>query len=166
MTGGGGGGGDATLAKQEEILDAIDAYITGVQAAAADEPGTIVGFPASLKVGDSYTEATNNSISISILDESDNPVTSWGDFSTSTTGFTPELYITLAGNAGRIKAVVTHDATPESHYVVEFPVEVWKRASAGTGTMQFVLRWYDTNGKVVAQRTIVAAQAVSLTGEI
>jgi hypothetical protein len=87
---GGGGGGDATLAKQEEILEQLDAIqtktdtigsvgaITSLLAAAVLEPGTITSFPETLTIGDSYTEQNGREIQIPIVDTDGTPLSSTG----------------------------------------------------------------------------------------
>jgi hypothetical protein len=153
-----GGGLTVEQAQQlTDIQDSIDAYVSGVTAAAVDSPGTIVGFPTSLNIGDSYIQDVNSSITINVVDENEDPVDTWGSYSVNTTGFAPELVITQSGRTGRVKATVTYDT---DHFVVELPCSETKRASPGVATMSFVLKWI-TDGKIVAQRTITSAQAVT-----
>ncbi len=71
-------GGDATLAKQEEILASINNYIAGLTALAVEEPGSITGFPETLRIGDSYTDVIGRAIQIPIVDSNGNPISSAG----------------------------------------------------------------------------------------
>ena len=99
---GGGGGGSATIENQELILDQLDLIqgktdlitssgaITGLLAGAVLEPGTIEGFPTTLKIGDSYTAANGRAIDIPIVDTDGIPLDSAGslDFSSASVTFT------------------------------------------------------------------------------
>jgi len=157
---GGGGGGSATLANQEIIIDMIDAYLVSITAAAQETPGTIAGFPATLNVGDSYTDEMDNAITITLVDDQNNPVDTWGDYDVNHVGFTPTLVI--SGSGGKVTAAVTYDT---DHFLVEIPSSESLRASPGTATMQFVLKWYVAD-RLVAQKTIVTGQAVTWIKQI
>jgi len=157
---GGGGGGSATLANQEIIINMIDAYLVSITAAAQETPGTIAGFPATLNVGDSYTDEMDNAITITLVDDQDNPVDTWGDYDVNHAGFTPTLVI--SGSGGKVTATVTYDT---DHFLVEIPSSESLRASPGTATMQFVLKWYVAD-RLVAQKTIVTGQAVTWIKQI
>ncbi len=154
------GGGDATLANQTTIIGLINTYLASITAAAQDTPGTIAGFPATLNVGDSYTDEMNNAITITLVDDEDNPVDTWGDYDVNHAGFTPTLVI--SGSGGKVTATVTYDT---DHFLVEIPSSESLRASPGTATMQFVLKWY-VDGRLVAQKTIVSGQAVTWIKQI
>jgi len=147
-------------ATQEEILELIDTYLTSVNAAVQDTPGTIVGFPATLNVGDSYTDDMNNAITVTLVDDEDNPVDTWGSYDVNHAGFTPTLVI--SGSGGKVTAAVTYDT---DHFLVQIPSSESLRASPGTATMQFVLKWY-VDGRLVAQKTIVTGQAVTWIKQI
>lgn len=87
---GGGGSGDATLAKQEEILAAIE-DLADIQLAAVEvDVGTITGFPETLIIGDSYSEDTGQ-IRINITDSvTGDPIDSLGtlEFANADVAFT------------------------------------------------------------------------------
>jgi hypothetical protein len=57
---------------------------------------------------------------------------------------------------------VTYDT---DHFLVEIPSSESLRASPGTATMQFVLKWYVAD-RLVAQKTIVTGQAVTWIKQI
>ena len=140
--GGGGGGGDATLAKQEEILAAIDNYISTVVAGMELDTTTIVGFPSSLNIGDSYTDDMSADIHIFLRDSNDDPVTSVGTHDVTDSDFAPELTIAQDGQVGRVKATVTWvTASPEGYLKVEIPTSQSRRAAPGVAQMQLVLKW-------------------------
>jgi len=98
----GAGGGSATLQNQELILDQLDLIqnktdlitssgaVTSLLAGAVLEPGTIQGFPTTLKIGDSYTAANGRAIDIPIVDTDGIPLDAAGslDFSAATVTFT------------------------------------------------------------------------------
>jgi len=98
----GAGGGSATLQNQELILDQLDLIqnktdlitssgaVTSLLAGAVLEPGTIQGFPTTLKIGDSYTAANGRAIDIPIVDTDGIPLDTAGslDFSAATVTFT------------------------------------------------------------------------------
>lgn len=146
---------------QEAIADDITAYVAGVTAAAQATTGTIVGFPSSLNIGDSYTDDCDASIHVFIRDENDDPITEVGDHEFVDADFAPELVITAGGNNGRVVATVTFvDASPaESYLKVQLPRSETLKAGPGTATMQCRLKW---DG---AQKTI-AKQAVTWVSQI
>jgi hypothetical protein len=98
----GAGGGSATLQNQELILDQLDVIqnktdlitssgaVTGLLAGAVLEPGTIEGFPTTLKIGDSYTTTNGRAIDIPIVDTNGVPLHTAGslDFSAADVTFT------------------------------------------------------------------------------
>jgi hypothetical protein len=98
----GAGGGSATLQNQELILDQLDLIqnktdlitssgaVTSLLAGAVLEPGTIQGFPTTLKIGDSYTAVNGRAIDIPIVDTDGIPLDAAGslDFSAATVTFT------------------------------------------------------------------------------
>ncbi len=147
-------------ASLDPVLDAIDAYLASITAAAQDTPGTIAGFPATLSVGDSYTDEMNNAITVTLVDDQGDPVDTWGDYDVNHAGFTPTLAI--SGSGGKVTATVTYDT---DHFLVEIPSSESLRASPGTATMQFVLKWYVAD-RLVAQKTIVTGQAVTWIKQI
>lgn len=69
--------GDATLAKQEEILEAISNISVTQLAAITVESGVISNFPETLTIGDSYTENTGR-IKIGITNSDNEPITGLG----------------------------------------------------------------------------------------
>lgn len=139
---GGGGGGDATLAKQEEILTAIDNYISTVVAGMELDATTIVGFPTTLNIGDSYTDDMSADIHIFLRDSNDDPITSVGTHDVTDADFAPELTIAQDGQVGRVVATVTWvTASPEGYLKVEIPTSQSRRAAPGVAQMQLVLKW-------------------------
>lgn len=152
---------DPSVGILDTIRDSIGTYIAGISAVASTTTGTIVGFPSSLNIGDSYTEEANSDIHVFIRDENDDPITAVGNFTFADPEFAPEVNITQSGSTGRVKAVVTFvDATPEDYLKVEIPSSQSRRASPGTATIQCLLKWVDTDGKVLAQKTLTK-QAVT-----
>ena len=149
------GGGDATLANQTAILAAINTYIDGALATVNGTVATLVGFPSSLVVGDSYTTDGGNSIHVFIRDSNDDPITSVGTHDFTDPDFAPELTITSSGNAGRVRATVTYvdPGSEESYLKVEIPLCESRRAAPGTATMQCVLKW-DGCQKTIATQTV------------
>lgn len=149
---------DATL---DGIADDITAYIASISAVAQATTGTIVGFPTSLNIGDSYTDDCDASIHVFIRDDNNDPITEVGDHAFTDPDFAPELIITAGGNNGRVKATVTYvDASPaESYLKVQLPRVETLKAGPGTATMQCRLKW---DG---AQKTI-AKQAVTWVSQI
>lgn len=151
----------ATQAQLDVIENSVDTYIAGISAVASTTTGTIVGFPSSLNAGDSYTDEANASIHVFIRDASDDPITAVGDFNFTDPEFAPEVNITQSGSTGRVKAVVTFvEASPEDYLKVEIPSSQSRRASPGTATIQCLLKWVDTDGKVLCQKTL-SKQAVT-----
>lgn len=151
----------AVQTQLDDIEDSIDTYIAGISAVASTTTGTIVGFPSSLNAGDSYTDEANASIHVFIRDASDDPITAVGSFNFTDPEFAPEVNITQSGSTGRVKAVVTFvEASPEDYLKVEIPSSQSRRASPGTATIQCLLKWVDTDGKVLCQKTL-SKQAVT-----
>ena len=145
----------------DTIRDLVVAYIAAALATVDGSSGTIVDFPASLNIGDSYTDEANASIHVFIRDASDDPITAVGSFNFTDPEFAPEVNITQSGSTGRVKAVVTFiEASPEDYLKVEIPSSQSRRASPGTATIQCLLKWVDTDGKVLAQKTL-SKQAVT-----
>jgi hypothetical protein len=138
----GTGGGDATLAKQEEILDAIDNYISSISAATDASTTTIVGFPTTLNIGDSYTDDMSADIHIFLRDSNDDPITAVGTHDVTDPDFAPELTIAQDKQVGRVEANVTWvTASPEGYLKVEIPSSQSRRAAPGVAQMQLVLKW-------------------------
>lgn len=145
----------------DTIRDLVVAYIAAALATVDGSSGTIVDFPASLNIGDSYTDEANASIHVFIRDASDDPITAVGSFNFTDPEFAPEVNITQSGSTGRVKAVVTFvEASPEDYLKVEIPSSQSRRASPGTATIQCLLKWVDTDGKVLCQKTL-SKQAVT-----
>ena len=152
---------DPAVGILDTIRDSVGTYINGIAAVASTTTGTIVGFPSSLNIGDSYTEEANSDIHVFIRDENDDPITAVGDFNFTDPEFAPEVNITQSGSTGRVKAVVTFvEASPEDYLKVEIPSSQSRRASPGTATIQCLLKWVDTDGKVLCQKTL-SKQAVT-----
>lgn len=152
---------DPTVGILDTIRDSVGTYIAGISAVASTTTGTIVGFPSSLNLGDSYTEEANSDIHVFIRDENDDPIAAVGDFNFTDPEFAPEVNITQSGSTGRVKAVVTFiEASPEDYLKVEIPSSQSRRASPGTATIQCLLKWVDTDGKILAQKTLTK-QAVT-----
>ena len=145
----------------DTIRDLVVAYIAAALATVDGSSGTIVDFPTSLNIGDSYTDEANASIHVFIRDASDDPITAVGSFNFTDPEFAPEVNITQSGSTGRVKAVVTFvEASPEDYLKVEIPSSQSRRASPGTATIQCLLKWVDTDGKVLCQKTL-SKQAVT-----
>ena len=163
--GGGGGPGDATLANQVLILqslddikgtgftssddlvhlhDSINAAINSILTQSTPAVGSIVGFPTTLHIGDSYTAATGNAIVVYLRDANDNPILGMGAKLFSAPDFRPSLVVSQANNVGRVEAVVSYQ-TPgggaEPYLRVEIPSHQSRRGYAGMATMQCTLRW-------------------------
>jgi hypothetical protein len=127
----------------EQIQDSIDTYVSSALATVNGTQDTIVGFPDSLTVGDSYTEDSGNAIHVFIRDGNDDPISSVGSHGFTDSDFTPELVITNSGNAGRVRATVTYidPGSSEPYLKVEIPLAESRRAAPGSATMQCVLKW-------------------------
>lgn len=153
---------DPTVGILDTIRDLVVAYIAAALATVNGTSGTIVGFPTSLNIGDSYTDEANASIHVFIRDASDDPITAVGDFEFTDPEFAPEVTITQSGSTGRVKAVVTYvdPGAPESYLKIEIPSSQSKRAAPGTATIQCLLKWVDDEGKVLCQKTL-SKQAVT-----
>lgn len=138
----------------EQIQDSIDTYIASVTAVNGSS-GTIVGFPSSLTVGNSYTTDGDNAIHVFIRDENDDPITSVGTHDFTDPDFSCDLIITNSGNAGRVRATVTYvdPGAAESYLKVEIPLSESSRAAAGAATMQCTLKW-DGVAKTIATQTV------------
>jgi hypothetical protein len=115
------GGGDATLAKQEEILEAID-ELSAIQLAAVEvTAGTIAGFPETLNIGDSYSEDTGQ-IRINITDSvTGDPIDSLGslefaDADVAFTAFRPNDSARIVGICEYVR--VPSSGTLEESYVL------------------------------------------------
>jgi len=139
----------------EQIQDSIDTYVSSALATVNGTQDTIVGFPDSLTVGDSYTEDSGNAIHVFIRDGNDDPISSVGSHDFTDTDFAPELVITNSGNAGRVRATVTYvdPGAAESYLKVEIPLAESRRAAPGSATMQCVLKW-DGCAKTIATQSV------------
>lgn len=145
----------------DTIRDLVVAYIAAALATVDGSSGTIVDFPTSLNIGDSYTDEANSAIHVFIRDANDTPITAVGSFNFTDSTFAPEVTITQSGSTSRVKATVTFvDASPEDYLKVEIPSSESRRASPGTATVQCLLKWVDTDGKILAQKTL-SKQAVT-----
>jgi hypothetical protein len=154
---------DPTIAAQlDDLEDSITSYISGMSAVVSTSMGTIIGFPTSLNIGDSYTTEADSDIRVFIRDAEDNPITSVGDYEFTDPEFEPEVIITQSGSTGRVKAIVTYvdPGAAESYLTVEIPSSQSRRASPGTATVQCILRWVDSNGFVLCQKTL-SQQAIT-----
>ena len=162
---GGGGGGDATAANQttiinhltdikgtgwssttdtlEKIRDSITNALASLIATVGITPGSITGFPASLSIGDSYTEDCDRAIHLFVRDDSDDPITAVGDHLFTDTDFEAVVIITQSGRTGRVTGSATWvDASPsESYLKIELPSSETRRAAIGAATVQILLKW-------------------------
>ena len=164
-SGGGGGGGDATLANQttiinhltdikgtgwssatdtlEKIRDSITNALASLIATVGITPGSITGFPASLSIGDSYTEDCDRAIHLFVRDDSDDPIAAVGDHLFTDTDFEAVVIITQSGRTGRVTGSATWvDASPSEGYLkIELPSSETRRAAIGAATVQILLKW-------------------------
>lgn len=133
---------DPTVGILDTIRDSVATYIAGIATSASLTPGTIVGFPATLTIGDSYTDDCDSAIHVFIRDENDDPITSVGTHDFTDGDFAPECIITQNGNTGRVKCDVTYvAASPENYLKVQIPSKESRRATAGIATVQVLLKW-------------------------
>lgn len=145
---------DELIALQEEILASVNAYIAGIAASASLSPGTIVGFPTTLTIGDSYTDDCNSAIHVFIRDDNDDPITSVGSHDFTDGDFAPECIITQNGNTGRVKCEVEYvTASPENYLKIQIPSKESRRATAGIATVQVLLKW-DGAQKALSKQTV------------
>ncbi len=150
---------DATLAKQNDILDAIDG-ITGEQLAAITvESGTIGNFPSTLTIGDSYDTDTGW-IKISITDESGDPITALGSLQfseaeVSFTAFRPndsariygECLFVSSGGETYVKLTLTSEETTKGlpEYTYEGRLKfVWDSGSSSSDGEDLRQKTYKT----------------------
>jgi len=177
--GGGGGGGDATLANQtliistlaaikgagwdgstdtlEKIRDAITAYISSAVGSVQSSAGTIVGFPSTLTIGDSYTQDANRAIVVYIRDAANAPILSVGSHNFLDGDFAPELVVTQGGETGRVHATVTYvvpGGILENYLRVEFSPKETRRAGQGAATMQCRLKWTGVQFTLATQAVV------------
>jgi hypothetical protein len=167
--GGGGGSGDATIENQEIIIDDIADLASQVSAAIASgiavvqmSPVTIVGFPTSLNVGDSYTTDMNRSITVYMRDANNDPITGVGTHNFTDGDFSASLVITQSGQHARVVAQVDFvdpGGAAEAFLRVQIPASETRRANAGSATMQCVVRW-------TGVKLTIATQAVTWIPEI
>jgi hypothetical protein len=145
---------DPTTGILDNIRDLVVAYIAAALATVNGTSGTIVGFPATLNVGDSYTDDCNSSIHVFIRDESDDPITAVGTHDFTDGDFAPECIITQNGNTGRVKCEVEYvTASPESYLKIQIPSKESRRATPGIATVQVLLKW-DGAQKVLSKQTV------------
>ena len=175
----GGGGGSATLANQtliistlaaikgagwdgstdtlEKIRDAITAYISSAVGSVQSSAGTIVGFPSTLTIGDSYTQDANRAIVVYIRDAANAPVLSVGSHNFLDGDFAPELVVTQGGETGRVHATVTYvvpGGILENYLRVEFSPKETRRAGQGAATMQCRLKWTGVQFTLATQSVV------------
>ena len=175
----GGGGGSATLANQtliistlaaikgagwdgstdtlEKIRDAITAYISSAVGSVQSSAGTIVGFPSTLTIGDSYTQDANRAIVVYIRDAANAPVLSVGSHNFLDGDFAPELVVTQGGETGRVHATVTYvvpGGILENYLRVEFYPKETRRAGQGAATMQCRLKWTGVQFTLATQSVV------------
>ncbi len=125
-----------------EVLAAIDTYISSVSATTDASAATIVGFPSTLNIGDSYTDDMSADIHIFLRDSNDDPITAVGTHDVTDLDFAPELTIAQDKQVGRVKATVTWvTASPEGYLKVQIPSSESRRAAPGVAQMQLVLKW-------------------------
>lgn len=145
---------DELITLQNQILDAVNTYISNVTAAAILTPGTIVGFPETLTVGDSYTDDCDSAIQVFIRDENDDPITAVGTHDFTDGDFAPECIITQNGNTGRVNCTVTYvTASPENYLKIQIPSKESRRATPGIATVQVLLKW-DGAQKALSKQTV------------
>lgn len=138
----------------DTIRDLVSAYIAGIAAAAQLVPGTIVGFPETLNIGDSYTDDCDSAIHVFIRDENDDPITAVGTHEFTDIDFAPECTITQNANTGRVKCEVTYvTASPENYLKIQIPSKESRRATAGIATVQVLLKW-DGAQKALSKQTV------------
>jgi hypothetical protein len=145
---------DPTTGILDNIRDLVAAYIAGIAASASLTPGTIVGFPATLNVGDSYTDDCDSAIHVFIRDENDDPITAVGTHDFTDEDFAPECTITQNGNTGRVKCEVEYvAASPENYLKIQIPSKESRRATPGIATVQVLLKW-DGAQKALSKQTV------------
>jgi hypothetical protein len=174
-----GGGGSATLANQtliistlaaikgagwdgstdtlEKIRDAITAYISSAVGSVQSSAGTIVGFPSTLTIGDSYTQDANRAIVVYIRDAANAPVLSVGSHNFLDGDFAPELVVTQGGETGRVHATITYvvpGGILENYLRVEFSPKETRRAGQGAATMQCRLKWTGVQFTLATQSVV------------
>jgi len=126
----------------EGIEDLVTNYISSISAATDASATTIVGFPSTLNIGDSYTDDMSADIHIFLRDSNDDPITTVGTHDVTDPDFASELTIAQDGQVGRVKATVTWvTASPEGYLKVEIPSSQSRRAAPGVAQMQLVLKW-------------------------
>lgn len=153
---------DPTVGILDTTRDLVVSYIAAALATVNGTSGTIVGFPTTLNMGDSYTDEANASIHVFIRDSLDAPILAVGSFNFTDPEFAPEVTITQSGSTGRVTAVVTYvdPGAAESYLKIEIPSSQTRRAAPGVATIQCLLKWVDVDGKVLCQKTL-AQQAVT-----
>jgi hypothetical protein len=133
---------DSVTVGLEDVEDLITNYISSISAATDASATTIVGFPSTLNIGDSYTDDMSADIRIFLRDSNDDPITAVGTHDVTDPDFAPELTIAQDGQVGRVKATVTWvTASPEGYLKVEIPPSQSRRAAPGVAQMQLVLKW-------------------------
>lgn len=145
---------DPTMGILDNIRDLVAVYIAGIAASASLTPGTIVGFPATLNVGDSYTDDCDSAIHVFIRDENDDPIAAVGTHDFTDGDFAPECIITQNGNTGRVKCEVEYVvASPENYLKIQIPSKESRRATPGIATVQVLLKW-DGAQKALSKQTV------------
>lgn len=145
---------DPTVGILDTIRDSVATYIAGIATSASLTPGTIVGFPATLTIGDSYTDDCDSAIHVFIRDENDDPITAVGTHDFTDGDFAPECTITQNGNTGRVKCDVEYvTASPENYLKIQIPSKESRRATAGIATVQVLLKW-DGAQKALSKQTV------------
>jgi hypothetical protein len=145
---------DPTTGILDNIRDLVVAYIAAALATVNGTTGTIVDFPTTLNIGDSYTDDCNSSIHVFIRDESDDPITAVGTHDFTDGDFAPECIITQNGNTGRVKCEVEYvTASPESYLKIQIPSKESRRAPPGIATVQVLLKW-DGAQKALSKQTV------------
>lgn len=145
---------DPTTGILDTIRDSVSTYISGIAASASLTQGTIVGFPATLAIGDSYTDDCDSAIQVFIRDENDDPITAVGTHEFTDADFAPECTITQNGNTGRVKCEVEYvEASPENYLKIQIPSKESRRATPGVATVQVLLKW-DGAQKALSKQTV------------
>lgn len=110
------GGSSATVENQEEIIELIESIGPDQLAAITVESGVIGNFPATLTIGDSYTENTGQ-IKVLVTDSDGDPITEFGtlqlaDADISFTAFRPNDSAIITGTCEFV------DDSPTETYVL------------------------------------------------
>lgn len=107
-------------------------------------PATIVGFPVTMNIGDTYSVAMSSSIQVFIRNGAGTPLTGIGTHLFTDGDFRPTIVVTQDRLNSRVTGTLTYvvpGGGAENYLRVEFPSHQTRRASAGWATMQLVAKW-------------------------